>query len=43
MNSGPEDCEEMLEPVDNKLYFAGEAYYSQSIGTVHGAFITGII
>ena len=28
VNSGPEDCKEMLKPVDSKLFFAGEAFES---------------
>lgn len=40
----PEDCESYREgeSTGNKVFFAGEATTSMMIGTVHGAYITGI-
>jgi monoamine oxidase len=32
----------MLEPVSNKLYFAGEALSQDFLGTVSGALETGV-
>jgi monoamine oxidase len=38
----PEDCEKYAESIDDQVFFAGEACTSEMIGTVHGAYITGV-
>lgn len=42
--STPEDCETYQEgeSTGNKVFFAGEATTAEMIGTVHGAYITGV-
>jgi monoamine oxidase len=37
-----EDYEAMAEPVENRLFFAGEATYPEHSATVHGAFLSGM-
>ena len=40
----PEDCKsyQESESTGNKIYFAGDGTTCQMIGTVHGAYITGV-
>ena len=40
----PDDCETYFESesTDNKVFFAGESCTAQMIGTVQGAYITGV-
>ena len=42
--STPDDCEAYreAESTGSKVFFAGEATTAEMIGTVHGAYITGI-
>jgi monoamine oxidase len=35
------DYDELAQPVNNKLFFAGEATSSEYAATVHGAFLSG--
>jgi monoamine oxidase len=37
-----DDLDALFEPVDDLLYFAGEATHRQFPGTVHGAYLSGI-
>ena len=37
-----EEIEDLKEPVDSRIFFAGEALYPKNLGTCHGAFITGV-
>lgn len=39
--AGPEDYDEIAEPVNDVLFFAGEATSSEYPGTIHGALISG--
>ena len=41
-NGSPQDCYNFSIPIEDKLYFAGEHLCFDFIGTVHGAYITGI-
>lgn len=41
LGSSDEDHEELARPVDNQLFFAGEATILRSRGTVHGALASG--
>lgn len=36
------ECEKLAEPVLDRLYFAGEATNYKMLGTVHGAYLSGI-
>lgn len=36
------DRKKLAEPIDQKVYFAGEACHSQYFGTTHGALMSGI-
>ena len=38
----PADLDVLAEPVDNRLFFAGEATIRQHWATVHGAYVSGI-
>ncbi|HWB00374.1 MAG TPA: FAD-dependent oxidoreductase, partial [Pirellulales bacterium] len=40
--STPEDYEHLAEPVDNRLFFAGEHTSRRYSATVHGAYLSGI-
>ena len=40
--ASPEDCSKIAESVDDKIYFAGEHTCFDFIGTVNGAYISGI-
>lgn len=42
VNSPLTDVEELAKPVDNRLFFAGEATSLGSFGTVHGAIMSGV-
>jgi len=33
----------LVEPIQNKIYFAGEAYHPVYYQSIHGAFETGVI
>ena len=37
-----EDRATLAKPIDNKLFFAGEATHTHFLGTVHGAYETGM-
>ena len=37
------DCNVLAEPVGDRLFFAGEATLRTAYGTVHGAFLSGIL
>ena len=37
-----EDYDALFEPVDDKLYFAGEATSREYPSTVHGAYLSGL-
>jgi monoamine oxidase len=41
-DSTPDDCSNIAEPIDNKVYFAGEHCCFDFIGTVNGAYTTGV-
>jgi monoamine oxidase len=41
INASSEDYKTLAAPVDNRLFFAGEATSHQHPGTVHGAFLSG--
>ena len=41
VGSGPADRQELAQPVDNKVFFAGEATHLQYYATVHGALQAG--
>lgn len=41
INSPLSDIEELARPVNNRLFFAGEATNADLFGTVHGALMTG--
>jgi monoamine oxidase len=41
VNSTPEDFTELAQPVNGKLFFAGEHTNVQYRGTVYGAFLSG--
>lgn len=37
-----DDYDALFEPVDDVLFFAGEATSSEYPGTAHGAYLTGV-
>lgn len=37
-----EECQKLAEPILNRLFFAGEATNAKMLGTVHGAYLSGI-
>jgi polyamine oxidase len=41
VNSTPDDFEAYAEPLEGRLFFAGEATIAQYVGTVHGAYLSG--
>ena len=41
ITGSPSDMDELAKPIDDKLFFAGEATSSRYYGTVHGAYISG--
>ena len=41
-NASFNDCKILGEPVENSLFFAGEATHPLYLGTVHGAYLSGI-
>jgi len=41
-NASLDDCETLSKPVENNLLFAGEATNRYYLGTVHGAYISGL-
>jgi len=41
VGAGPEDSEALAEPVDGRLYFAGEHTSADYLGEMHGAWISG--
>lgn len=41
LGSSAQDVEALLEPIDNKVFFAGEGTSVDFISTVHGAYATG--
>jgi len=41
VNSPSSDIDELARPVNNRLFFAGEATNADLFGTVHGAFMSG--
>jgi polyamine oxidase len=41
VGSTPEDRTILAEPIDDRVYFAGEATNAEYFGTVHGAFLSG--
>ena len=41
-NASLDDCETLSKPVGNNLLFAGEATNRYYLGTVHGAYISGL-
>lgn len=42
VGAGAEDCEALRQPMENRLFFAGEATSRLFYGTVHGAYGTGL-
>jgi len=42
VGSSPHDCDVLAEPIGSCLYFAGEATSVVDLGTVHGAYRTGL-
>jgi len=42
MGSKREDTEELGKPVGDNLFFAGEATHYDCMGTVHGAYKSGV-
>jgi monoamine oxidase len=40
-NASGDDYDILATPVNDRLFFAGEATYRQYLGTVHGAFLSG--
>ena len=40
--SGPAEAEALAEPIDDRLFFAGEATYPEHQATVHGAYLSGV-
>lgn len=41
-DSTPQDCDIVEEPIDDRIYFAGEHCCFDFIGTVNGAYISGV-
>lgn len=41
-DSEPEMREDLADPINSKLYFAGEATHSDYPATVHGAYLSGL-
>jgi monoamine oxidase len=42
VGASSEDYEALAEPVEDRLFFAGEATYRERPATVHGAYLSGI-
>ena len=42
VGSSPKDCMNLRSAVENQLWFVGEHCYDENIGTLHGAFDTGL-
>lgn len=42
VGAAPEDMDILAEPIDNKIFFAGEATYRQHWGTTHGAYSSAL-
>lgn len=42
IGSTEEDVDALIEPIDNRVFFAGEATSEESPSTVHGAYLSGI-
>lgn len=42
LGATPEMRDHLAQPVDNRLFFAGEATSRQYFGTVHGAYLSGL-
>lgn len=41
LNATPEDCLKLAAPIDNKIFFAGEATIPHPLATAHGAYKSG--
>jgi monoamine oxidase len=42
LGSTPSDCDVFTKPINSRLYFAGEHTHKAYIGTVHGAYLSGL-
>jgi len=42
VGSTPADMQALAEPIDNRLFFAGEATHMRQWATVHGAYLSGL-
>lgn len=42
VGSTGEECDWLAEPVENKIFFAGEATHRRHLATIHGAYLSGI-
>lgn len=42
VGSSPKECDAIMEPVNNRVFFAGEATIKDYYATVHGAFLSGL-
>ena len=43
LGSSPSDCDVFTKPINSRLYFAGEHTNKDYIGTVHGAYSSGLL
>ncbi len=41
-NSSPDDCKTLQKPINDLIYMCGEHLCFDFIGTIHGAYITGV-
>ena len=42
LGSTPKMREELMKPIANRIFFAGEATSRKNFGTAHGAYLSGI-